>query len=339
MNKRKQTYTKTAIWAILFIITGFTAYVVWFLFSPLPISTMQEVRIPTRASISKTVLLLEEKEIIQSPTLFAMCAKVYARISGKNIYAGYYRYSDKNNHLQLLRSLFSGKQSLTVNISFPEGITLREFASIAKTRAGVDSAEFVQYCFSDSLLKSVQTEKTLEGYLMPDTYNIFWKNDARELVQRLIKEQEKLWSRDFASEAQKQKRTRHEILTLASIIEAEASVDSERKRIAGVYINRLKNKMKLDADPTVQYALCEKKRLFYSDLDTDSPYNTYKYIGLPPGPINSPSAESIEAALFPEEHKFLYFVAKGDGSGEHNFSKNYSQHLQAVAVYKKNKAR
>lgn len=339
MSRKKTNYLFTLLWAVLFIAVSIIGYITWFLFSPLPIQSAREIRIPSRTTVNKAVLILKEKNIITSETMFGICAKAYSRISGKSIYAGYYRYSEQNSHLQLLRSLFSGNQSLTVNISFPEGITIREFASIAKAKAGVDSVAFVQYCRSDSLLKSVGVQTIPEGYLMPNTYNIFWKTDARELVQRLMSEQEKLWNRSFEDEAQKQKRTKHEVLTLASIVEAEASVSSERKRIAGVYANRLKKNMKLDADPTVQYGLGEKKRLFFSDLESDSPYNTYKFTGLPPTPINSPSAESIEAALFPEEHNFLYFVAKGDGSGEHNFSKNYAQHLQAVAVYKKNKGR
>lgn len=338
MKKNKQ-YIFTTFIVLLCIVLCTTAYAVWFLLSPLPIDNKQDVRIPARTTINKAVLILEESGIVKSPTTFSLCAKLYARLFNKSIYAGYYRYSHENSHLQLLRSIFSGKQSLTVNISFPEGISLRQFASIAKTKAGVDSAQFIQYCQSDSLLNSLRIKKNIEGYLMPNTYNVFWKADAKELVDRLLHEQEKIWNRDFAAAAKEQKRSRHEVLTLASIIEAEAQADSERKRIAGVYTNRLRLNMKLDADPTVQYAIGERKRLLYSDLTFDSPYNTYRYKGLPPGPINSPSSASIEAALFPEQHEYIYFVAKGDGSGEHNFSKNITQHLQSVAVYRKNKGR
>jgi len=132
----------------------------------------------------------------------------------------------------------------------------------------------------------------------------------------------------------------HQILTLASIIEAETPVISERKRVSGVFHNRLKKKMPLAADPTIQYALgTHKKRLLYSDLEVDSPYNTYKNAGLPPGPINSPSYSSIEAALTPEVHNYLFFVAKGDGSNTHNFAKNYDEHQNNRKIFNKNRTK
>ena len=212
---------------------------------------------------------------------------------------------------------------------------LRQFASIAQAKADIDSVEFMAYCQSDTVLRRYGVEH-IEGYIMPDTYNVFWKHNPQELVERLLTAQNKIWS-NYEAEARRQGRSRHEILTLASIIEAEAVVAKERKRIAGVYMNRLQRNMKLDADPTVQYAVGGKKRLLYADLQSDNPYNTYKFKGLPPGPINSPSAASIEAALFPEKHSFLYFVAKGNGSGEHNFSTNYAQHTHYVAQYRKNR--
>lgn len=130
--------------------------------------------------------------------------------------------------------------------------------------------------------------------------------------------------------------SRHQVVTLASIVEAETPVLEERPRVAGVYINRLEKGMLLQADPTVQYALNKFSRLTYSDLNYDSPYNTYRYAGLPPSPINSPSKSSIDAVLNYEKHNFIYFVAKGDGSGLHNFARTYEEHLKNVSLYRKN---
>ena len=113
----------------------------------------------------------------------------------------------------------------------------------------------------------------------------------------------------------------------------------KKKTVAGLYSNRLEKNMKLEADPTVQYALSHKKRLTYKDLETNSPYNTYRFAGLPPGPINSPGKASIEAALFPEQHSYLFFVARGDGSGGHTFSEQYSEHQRAVQLYRKRRTR
>lgn len=130
------------------------------------------------------------------------------------------------------------------------------------------------------------------------------------------------------------KLTLNEVLTLASIVEGEAMLDEERAVIAGVYLNRLKKRMRLEADPTVQYAIPDgPRRLTYSDLRFNSPYNTYVHYGLPPGPINSPGRKSILAALYPQFHSFLYFVA--NGSGGHIFSRTYSEHQKAVQSYRK----
>jgi UPF0755 protein len=126
-------------------------------------------------------------------------------------------------------------------------------------------------------------------------------------------------------------KTQSEILTLASIVEAESNMDEERPKVAGVYWNRLKKKMRLEADPTVQYALGEERRLRFPDLDFDSPYNTYRHAGLPPGPINNPGKLSILAALYPEQHEYLFFVATGTGG--HRFAKYYSDHQKNIRLY------
>ena len=333
MKKRTSTLVMGIIAAMAVICLILGVWITSYLQSNLPMQSSKEIVISTPPTVEATMLSLDGT--VKSPTIFSWCIKVYATLTNATIYPGEYRIAPTTTHLQLLRSLFSKKQSVTVNISFPEGIMLRQFASIAQAKADIDSVEFMAYCQSDTVLRRYGVEH-IEGYIMPDTYNVFWKHNPQELVERLLTAQNKIWS-NYEAEARRQGRSRHEILTLASIIEAEAVVAKERKRIAGVYMNRLQRNMKLDADPTVQYAVGGKKRLLYADLQSDNPYNTYKFKGLPPGPINSPSAASIEAALFPEKHSFLYFVAKGNGSGEHNFSTNYAQHTHYVAQYRKNR--
>lgn len=170
---------------------------------------------------------------------------------------------------------------------------------------------------------------------MPDTYNLYKKQKAQDIIKKLAVIHQLFWDKKCADLQKESSYSKHEILTLASIIEAEASIASERKRISGVYHNRLKRGMKLEADPTVQYAIGKRKRLFYSDLRVDNPYNTYKYSGLPPGPINCPGRESILAALQPEKHAYIFFVAKGDGTGEHVFTTNGMDHAKAVSAYRK----
>jgi len=313
-----------------FVIIG---VIIWQLLKPLPITKQIDIQIPTRTSIAKATDILAEKKAISSPFVFKWTAKIYAVISGKGLYAGYYRFSAHQSHWQLLRSIFSGKQSFTVNVVFPEGISLTKFASIATKYVGIDSVEFIELATSDSLLRARNIKgKSVEGFLMPNTYNFFWKQPVAEVLDKLLNEQDKMWSEKFAEITKKNNKTRREILTLASIVESETPHADERNRIAGVYFNRIDKNMKLEADPTVQYAIGEQRHLLYRDLEVDSPYNTYKYEGLPPGPINSPGIASIEAAIDPEKHDYLYFVATGDG--DHTFSKTYTQHQKAVELYR-----
>ena len=175
---------------------------------------------------------------------------------------------------------------------------------------------------------------------MPDTYEFYWKESIPEIVKKLLDAQSQIWNEKFAVAAKQEGRTRNEILTLASIIEAEAPGNDDKLRISGVFYNRLKRNMPLQSDPTVLYALgLHKERVLYKDLDVDSPYNTYRNIGLPPGPINSPGVKSIEAALNPEIHDYLYFVAAGDGSGKINYSRTGQQHILNVQSFRRERGK
>src|SRR6185503_18579324 len=170
---------------------------------------------------------------------------------------------------------------------------------------------------------------TLEGYLFPETYLIPEGSGALPIVKRLVAEFERRWKPDWNSQLQRLGMTRHQVMTLASIIEKEARVASERPTISAVYHNRLKRGMLLQADPTVLYALGRHaNRVLYRHLEVKSPYNTYRNVGLPPGPIASPGSASIEAALFPSDVRFLYFVAHPDG--HHEFTATVREHNEMV---------
>jgi UPF0755 protein len=265
-----------------------------------------------------------------------MIAELYGTWLNKQCVIGEYRILPTLTHGQLLKLIFSGKQSYTVNVSFPEGIQVKKIASICAQKLGIDSAEFIELAHKDSLLKHHLIKgNSLEGYLMPDTYNFYWKQNPHEIISKLLAVQSSFWNETCFEKVQKQSLNKHQILTLASIIEAEAIVDEERPIISGVYHNRLKKGMNLAADPTVQYALGKSKRLLYSDLKIDNPYNTYRFSGLPPGPINCPGRQSILAAIQPAKHQYYFFVALGDGSGKHVFSETAIQHMKAVQSYRK----
>ena len=177
-------------------------------------------------------------------------------------------------------------------------------------------------------------EKKLEGYLFPDTYEIYKETSAEAIVDKLLSRFNNIFTKEYKNRAKELNMTIDQVVTLASIIEREAKLDSERKTISAVFHNRLKKKMLLQSCATVQYILKEQKEeLTYKDLEIESPYNTYKHIGLPPGPIASPGLKAIEAALYPENTDYLYFFTKDDSS--HVFSRTYNEHISAQNKFKK----
>jgi UPF0755 protein len=168
---------------------------------------------------------------------------------------------------------------------------------------------------------------------MPNTYDLYWHTGAEEIVKTLVEAFDHFYNDSLKRQASQLGYTIGEILSVASLVEGEARIDSERAIIAGVYYNRLKKDMKLEADPTIQYIVKGKPRHLWSrDLKIDSPYNTYLYEGLPPTPINNPGKKSILASLYPTKHSYLYFVANGRGG--HFFSKTYAEHQRAVRRYR-----
>jgi len=312
-----------------------SSFAIAYLMSETPLTTSKEV-ILVDASVSGAVKTLADAEAIDHPALFYVMTAMYGWMSGRTCIIGDITLEPKISHARIMKMLYSGQSAVTVNVVIPEGSNLRNIASILKRRLSVDSARFMKVCLNDSVCTSFGVKKgSMEGYCMPDTYNMYKKQKPEDIIKKLAIVHSLFWKKQCSDLLKQSSFDKHEILTLASIIEAEASIPSERARISGVYHNRLKRGMKLEADPTVQYALGKKKRLFFSDLRIDNPYNTYRFSGLPPGPINCPGRESILAALQPERHGYIFFVAKGDGSGEHVFSSNGSDHAKAVNAYRK----
>ena len=288
------------------------------------------------ASVSLIVNTLNKENLLKPGWMFKLYLKLYSSALQEKVYPGTYKFSKSNTNLDIVRAIFSGKQRFIVKITYPEGITINDFASITARNLDLDSTEFLNICKDPEILKEYNIKaNSAEGYLMPETYNFFWKTPAKEVIIKLLDQHRSTWE-SIQNKSNLKNYSKHEILTLASIVEAETPVKAERPLIAGVYLNRLRIGMKLEADPTVHYALKGKKRITFKDLEVNSPYNTYQVKGLPPGPINCPGRVSMEAALNPIKTDFLYFVAVGDGSGRHNFAKNFSQHQVNKTKYKKN---
>ncbi|NOX35989.1 MAG: endolytic transglycosylase MltG [Calditrichaeota bacterium] len=252
------------------------------------------------------------------------------RITGKEsrMHAGMFAIPRGLNSWQLLVYLESAKNVL-LKVTIPEGLRTERIAAILQRKIGVDSARFMQLVRDSAFVNQLGVPApTLDGFLMPETYFFQWKTPEEVIIRTLVKNTMSLFEPDSVrQQLQQLNMSILEIITLASIIEGEVMVDSERVLVSSVYHNRLKRGWRLQADPTIQFLLKDgPRRLTYRDLEIDSPYNTYKYAGLPPGPINNPGKQSILAAIFPAKTRYLYFVASGDGG--HRFSRTLKEHLK-----------
>ncbi len=292
-----------------------------------------KVDIKKGASLTEIIDTLYAKKIIPSKANM----RIAAFLSGvdNKIKAGTYNIPNGISYFQLLDLLVYGSPELQILVTIPEGIWQSEVAQILQTKLNIDSSVVIQLSKSRTFLNSLGIDSdNLEGYLLPETYYFFANETVAGILRRMKEEQDKIFSVQVLHRMSELKMTKKEILTLASIIDGESNLVSEFKRISGVYHNRLKIGMLLQADPTVQYLIREKRsnKIYYKDLEIDSKFNTYKYAGLPPAPINNPGKDAIIAALYPEKHNYLYFVA--DGNGGHNFSKTISEHEQYVIQYR-----
>lgn len=288
---------------------------------------------------------LEEQGLIQS----ALAFRLYVRQQNlaHRLRAGEYELSPAMSVADIVTRLVRG-EVVTYRFTVPEGRTVEETIEIAAATGFFDAEELRRAIDAAAagwpyLPEGVELREPLEGYLFPDTYVFTRTTTEEQLIAGMLDGFQRALDRALGADGLERLEelgmTVHEIVTMASIIEREAQVAEERPVIAGVYHNRLRIGMKLDADPTVLYALGRTDgRLLYEDLEVDSPYNTYRNPGLPPGPIASPGAAAIEAALNPADVDYLYFVAKGDGSGEHLFARTYEEHQRNVREYRSRQA-
>jgi UPF0755 protein len=285
------------------------------------------VTIPNGASMAVAADSLERAGVIGSPRLFRMYAKL--RGGDRGIKAGTYELRRDAGWEYVLDALRSGRGVVNA-VTIPEGYTLRQTEALLVAKLGV-SADSVRAAVRDTaLLRRLDVPTPhIEGYLFPDTYFFSPGTTARAAVETMVRRFEQRWKPSWNARLDTLALARHSILTLASIVEREAKLPQERPVIAAVYWNRLRRGMRLEADPTVQYALPEyQSRLLYRHLNVNSPYNTYRNRGLPPGPIGAPGAASIEATLYPANVPYLYFVAYPDG--HHEFRLRLQEHQVAA---------
>ncbi len=252
----------------------------------------------------------------------------------RDLKAGFYDIPRDLTYPQLITYLTTAR-SKEIKVTLIEGWTIEQIAQELAVVLHCDRDRIIRLCHDTTFIRKMgYNVPNLEGYLLPDTYYFYWGMAEDELVRFLLNKNREIFTVKNMTRLDTMKMSVHEILTLASIIEGEALFDAERDTISSVYHNRLKRRIKLQADPTIQYILSgPPRRLLYKDLEIDSPYNTYKYYGLPPGPINNPGNKSILAAIYPAQTNYLYFVARGDG--RHTFSRTAGEHVRAKQAFDK----
>ena len=255
----------------------------------------------------------------------------------KDVRTGRYAIEPGDGAISVFRRLKNGHQT-SMNLVIPEVRTMDRLASVLSRKLMLDSATIAEALTSEETCRKMGYDTcTIAAMFVPNTYDVYWNMSIDDLLERMQKEHDRFWQGDREAKAARIQLTPNEVATIASIIDEETANNAEKPMIAGMYLNRLKAGMPLQADPTIKFALkdFELKRIYHKLLDIDSPYNTYRYEGLPPGPIKIASIKGIDAVLNHVEHEYLYMCAKEDFSGSHNFAKNYQEHLKNAAKYAK----
>jgi len=292
-------------------------------------NTEAHVYISTGSTFQEVLLDLEP--LLKNPESFETLA--YQKQYAENIKPGHFilrKGMTNNDMITVLRS-----QNIPVHVKFNNQERLENLAGAISRQIEADSLSLIQAFRDEEFLEqmNLNRDNALVLYI-PNTYEFYWNTSAEGFRDRMKTEYEKFWTENRVEKAQKLNLSKEEVISLAAIVQKETAMADERPRVAGVYLNRLKIGMLLQADPTVIYAIKRNtndfdqviKRVLYVDLETDSPYNTYKYPGIPPGPIAMPDISSIDAVLNPENHSYLYFVADVENFGYHKFAKTLAQH-------------
>jgi len=294
------------------------------------------VYVPTGASYA--VVLDSLKPLLKDLSAFDIVAQ--KKDYSQNVRAGKYILEKNMNNNQIVNELRSGNTPVRVIYNNQE--RLENLAGRIATQIEADSVSLLQAMKDEEFLKQNNfNAATALAMYIPNQYEFFWNTSAEQFRERMLKEYHRFWTPERLSKAKEINLTPNEVTGIASIVQKETAKVDERAKVAGVYMNRYKNGWKLDADPTVIYAIKKKsqnfdtviKRVLYKDLTIDSPYNTYLYKELPPGPIAMPDISSIDAVLNYEDHKYFFFVADVENFGYHKFAENLAQHNRNKQAY------
>lgn len=293
------------------------------------------LHIPTGADFRQVKDSLEKHGVLKNTRSFEWVAGLmeYPQL----VKAGRYRLQDGMHNRALVSKLRSGNQD-AVNLTFNNIRKKEHFAAFLGRELEPDSLDFIELMNDSAFVGELGfSTETIYTMFIPNTYQVFWNSSPKDFFQRMHRDYEKFWTASRRAKADSIGLTPQEVSILASIVDQETSKKDEMPTIAGVYMNRLKSGRRLEADPTVIFALDDFsiRRVLYKHLQTPSPYNTYVVTGLPPGPITMPSEAAIRAVLDYEDHNYIYFCAKADFSGYHAFAETHSQHLQNARAFQR----
>jgi UPF0755 protein len=320
---------------VVMVILVYKLYARIFVSNVLMEAEQEIVYIPSGSDFEFVLEELEQKGIVENQRSFRWVAlkKEY----DKNVKPGRYKIRNGLSNNDLVNMLRLGNQD-PVMVVFNHVRSLDHLAGKVAKYFEKDSAAFSNY-LSDGALPSRYgfDAATFTSMFIPETYEFFWTTSPEEFAERMNQEYEKFWDGERDRKAKKLEMTRAEVVTLASIVDEETLYNDENSRVAGLYLNRLEDGIPLQADPTLKFALGDfsRQRILNKDKQIDSPYNTYKNKGLPPGPITIPSVSAIDGVLDFEKHNYLYMCAKADFSGYHAFARSYSQHQKNAREYQR----
>lgn len=340
--RKKKSFFKKFIWSligVLFLSGAITASVfLGRIYKPNVSLDYQKdvyVYIPTGATFDDVLQTLTDEGIIISSSSFRWISE--QKLYTNNIKSGRYLLKDGMNNNDLVNLLRSGRQT-PINVVFNNIRTKEEFAGKIASQLELDSLEILDAMLDTSFLNQVDLNAfNVSSLFIPNTYEFYWNTTVTSFLSRMVAEHHHFWNDKRKAQAKRLNLSPEEVVTLASIVEKETLQKSEQPVVAGLYLNRLRKGMKLQSDPTVIFAIGDFsiRRVLKKDLKYDSPYNTYKYKGLPIGPISLPSIRAIDAVLNYEKHNYLFMCAKEDFSGFHNFAESGLEHYANAAKYRK----
>ncbi|MDY2693488.1 MAG: endolytic transglycosylase MltG [Prevotella sp.] len=333
MDKKKKSLKKIIVAAdaavTLLLIAGY--YI--FFSSMNKADERQYVYIDDDDNIDSVIVKMDALCTPQSMLGFKLLASVTSYAD--HVRSGRYDVGDGKGAFNVFRRIKNGMQA-PVNLTIPNVRTVERLAGALSKKLMMDSVTVLK-ALTDSAVcaKYHYTPQTIVCMFIPNTYDVYWNISTDKLLDRMDKESKRFWNDERTQKANDMKLTKEQVITLASIVDEETANDQEKPMVAGMYYNRLMADMPLQADPTIKFALNDFsiRRIYHNMLQVNSPYNTYKNTGLPPGPIRIPTVVGIDAVLNYTHHKYLYMCAKEDFSGTHNFAETYQEHLQNAAKY------